>query len=104
MSRIGNSPISVMDDVNVKIEGKNLEVSGKKATQSIKIHNKNIESITRHLPPQYLFFLQYIAHEKTNSNANKFLGTSKLGKKNSSPSRNKNRISNIANLLIYKKI
>ena len=39
MSRIGNNPISIANDVSVKIEGKNLEVSGKNGSQSILVHD-----------------------------------------------------------------
>ena len=39
MSRIGNKPISITNDVSVKIKGKNLEVSGKNGSQSFSIHN-----------------------------------------------------------------
>ena len=39
MSRIGNNPISIAKDVSVKIEGKNLEVSGKNGSQSILVHD-----------------------------------------------------------------
>ena len=44
MSRIGNNPISIVNDVSVKIEGKNLEVSGKNGSQSMLVHdNINVE-------------------------------------------------------------
>ena len=44
MSRIGNNPISIANDVNVKVEGKNLEVSGKNGSHSLLVHeNINIE-------------------------------------------------------------
>ena len=44
MSRIGNNPISIANDVSVKIEGKNLEVSGKNGSQSMLVHdNINVE-------------------------------------------------------------
>ena len=39
MSRIGNNPISITNDVSVKIEGKNLEVSGKNGSQTLLIHD-----------------------------------------------------------------
>ena len=39
MSRIGNSPISIADDVSVKIEGKNIEVSGKNGSQFLLVHD-----------------------------------------------------------------
>ena len=39
MSRVGNNPISVSNDVSVKIEGKNLEVSGKNGSQSFLVHD-----------------------------------------------------------------
>tara|TARA_B100000575_G_C22868725_1_gene507105 strand:+ start:153 stop:689 length:537 start_codon:yes stop_codon:yes gene_type:complete len=44
MSRIGNNPISIPNDVTVKVKGKNLEVSGKNGSHSILVHeNINIE-------------------------------------------------------------
>ena len=44
MSRIGNNPISINNDVTVKIEGKNLEVSGKNGSQSFLVHdNINVD-------------------------------------------------------------
>lgn len=44
MSRIGNNPISIPNDVNVKVESKNLEVSGKNGSHSLLVHdNVNIE-------------------------------------------------------------
>ena len=44
MSRIGNNPIPIADGVSVKIEGKNLEVSGKNGSQSFLVHdNINID-------------------------------------------------------------
>ena len=44
MSRIGNNPISISNDVSVKIVGKNLEVSGKNGSQSFLVHdNINID-------------------------------------------------------------
>ena len=44
MSRIGNNPISITNDVSIKIEGKNLEVSGKNGSQTFLIHdNINLE-------------------------------------------------------------
>ena len=44
MSRIGNNPISIGNDVTVKVEGKNLEVSGKNGSHSLLVHdNINIE-------------------------------------------------------------
>ena len=39
MSRIGNNPISITNDVSVKIEGKNLEISGKNGSQSFLVHD-----------------------------------------------------------------
>ena len=39
MSRIGNNPISIANDVSVKIEGKNLEISGKNGSQSFLVHD-----------------------------------------------------------------
>ena len=39
MSRIGNNPISISKDVSVKIEGKNLEITGKNGSQSLLVHN-----------------------------------------------------------------
>ena len=42
MSRIGNNPISIDNEVSVKIEGKNLEVSGKNGSQSFLIHDNII--------------------------------------------------------------
>ena len=39
MSRIGNNPISITNDVSVKIVGKNLEVSGKNGSQSLLVHD-----------------------------------------------------------------
>jgi len=39
MSRIGNNPISISNDVSVKIVGKNLEVSGKNGSQSFLVHD-----------------------------------------------------------------
>ena len=39
MSRIGNNPISISNDVSVKIKGKNLEVSGKNGSQSYLVHD-----------------------------------------------------------------
>jgi len=46
MSRIGNNPISIVNDVSVKIEGKNLEVSGKNGSQSLLVHdNINVDLI-----------------------------------------------------------
>ena len=39
MSRIGNNPISIANDVVVKINGKTLEVSGKNGSQSFLVHN-----------------------------------------------------------------
>ena len=39
MSRIGNNPISISNDVSVKIDGKNLEVSGKNWSQSFLVHD-----------------------------------------------------------------
>ena len=38
MSRIGNNPISIVSVVNVKVDGKNLEVSGKNGSHSLLIH------------------------------------------------------------------
>ena len=38
MSRIGNKPISITNDVSVKIKGKNLEISGKNGSQSFIVH------------------------------------------------------------------
>ena len=44
MSRIGNNPISITNDVSVKIEGKNVEVSGKNGSQSFLVHhNINVD-------------------------------------------------------------
>ena len=44
MSRIGNNPISIANDVTVKVEGKNLVVSGKNGSHSLLVHdNINIE-------------------------------------------------------------
>ena len=44
MSRIGNNPISIANDVSVKIEGKNLEIKGKNGSQSLLVHdNINID-------------------------------------------------------------
>ena len=44
MSRIGNNPISIANDVSVKIEGKNLEITGKNGSQSLLVHdNINID-------------------------------------------------------------
>ena len=44
MSRIGNNPIFVSKDVSVKVEGKNLVVSGKNGSHSLLVHdNINIE-------------------------------------------------------------
>ena len=44
MSRIGNNPIPISKDVSVKIEGKNLEVSGKNGSKSFLVHdNINID-------------------------------------------------------------
>ncbi len=42
MSRIGNSPITVPSDVEVKIDGKNITVKGPKGTLEREIH-KNID-------------------------------------------------------------
>ena len=42
MSRIGNSPISIDDNVTIKVDGKNLEVSGQKGSHSFLVH-ENIE-------------------------------------------------------------
>ena len=39
MSRIGNNPIPIVAGVTVKIDGKNLEVSGKNGSYSLLIHN-----------------------------------------------------------------
>ncbi len=39
MSRIGSNPISIIDGVTVKINGKSLEVSGKNGSQSYLMHN-----------------------------------------------------------------
>ena len=39
MSRIGNNPIPFTNDVKIKVVGKNLEVSGKKGSQSFIVHN-----------------------------------------------------------------
>ena len=39
MSRIGNNPISIVNDVTVKVEGKNLEVSGKNGSHSLLVHD-----------------------------------------------------------------
>ena len=39
MSRIGNNPISIANDVNVKVVGKNLEVSGKNGSHSLLVHD-----------------------------------------------------------------
>ena len=44
MSRIGSNPISIIDGVTVKINGKSLEVSGKNGSQSYLMHN-NIGAI-----------------------------------------------------------
>ena len=35
MSRIGNNPISIANDITVKVDGKNLEISGKKGSHSL---------------------------------------------------------------------
>ena len=44
MSRIGNNPISIANDVVVKINGKTLEVSGKNGSQSFLVHdNINVD-------------------------------------------------------------
>ena len=44
MSRIGNNPIFIANDVTVKVEGKNLVVSGKNGSHSLLVHdNINIE-------------------------------------------------------------
>ena len=44
MSRIGNNPIPIVNDVSVKIEGKNLEVTGKNGSQSFLVHdNINVD-------------------------------------------------------------
>jgi len=42
MSRIGNNPISIDDNVTIKVDGKNLEVSGQKGSHSLLVH-ENIE-------------------------------------------------------------
>ena len=42
MSRIGNNPISIDDNVTIKVDGKNLEVSGQKGSHSFLVH-ENIE-------------------------------------------------------------
>ena len=42
MSRIGNNPISIADNVTIKVDGKNLEVSGQKGSHSFLVH-ENIE-------------------------------------------------------------
>ena len=42
MSRIGNNPISIDDSVTIKVDGKNLEVSGQKGSHSFLVH-ENIE-------------------------------------------------------------
>ncbi|MFL3013965.1 MAG: 50S ribosomal protein L6 [Candidatus Neomarinimicrobiota bacterium] len=39
MSRIGNSPIPLTNDVKIKVVGKNLEVSGEKGSHSFIVHN-----------------------------------------------------------------
>ena len=39
MSRIGNNPITISDDVTIKINGNKLEVSGKNGTHSHLIHD-----------------------------------------------------------------
>ena len=39
MSRIGNNPIIVSNDVTIKIEGKNLEVSAKNGSKSLLVHD-----------------------------------------------------------------
>ena len=44
MSRIGNNPISIASDINVKVDGKILEVSGKNGSHSFLVHdNINID-------------------------------------------------------------
>ena len=46
MSRIGNNPIPITNDITVKVEGKNLEISGKNGSHSILVHeNINIDFI-----------------------------------------------------------
>ena len=44
MSRIGNNPISIPDGINVKVENKKIEVSGKKGSQLVVIH-ENIKVV-----------------------------------------------------------
>jgi len=42
MSRIGNNPILIDENVTIKVDGKNLEVSGQKGSHSFLVH-ENIE-------------------------------------------------------------
>ena len=62
---------------------------------SAKIHNKNIESMIRHFPPQSLFFFAITTQDKTNRTANMFFNASKAGKAISKPIKNTNLILSI---------
>ena len=42
MSRIGNNPIFIAEDVTIKVDGQNLQISGKNGHASHRVHN-NIE-------------------------------------------------------------
>ena len=44
MSRIGNNPISIPDGINVKVDNKKIEVSGKKGSHSLVVH-ENIKVV-----------------------------------------------------------
>ena len=44
MSRIGNNPINIPDGINVKIDNNKIEVSGKKGSHSVSIH-ENIKVV-----------------------------------------------------------
>ena len=39
MSRVGNNPISIPDDVSIKVNGNNIEVSGKKGKHLLNVHD-----------------------------------------------------------------
>ncbi len=43
MSRVGNNPISIPDDVAIKVNGNNIEVSGKKGKHLLNLH-ENIKT------------------------------------------------------------